>query len=168
MTISARGYDIFDVSAIINGAVSQVDNDTTNGNEGATIGGTFVNNSVVIIDTVEAGELLPDTATINSEITRLAAYAKSIDGVATASATDEIWITVNDNTNVGTFYLVVNGVAAQDATVTRIGSVQLGHYDQLGDTAQSKDLIGDWDSMTLTNFEPLTADQLTMTFDIIG
>lgn len=170
MATAARGYDIFDVSAIINGAVSQVDNDTTDDAEAATIGGVFVNNSVVIIDTVEANDLgFADTATINSELTRLQNYAKNvIDTTASANPTDEIWITVNDTTNVGTFYYVQNGVAANDATVTRIGSIQLGHYDQLGDTAQGKELIGDWDSITLTNFEVLTNDQMTITFDQIG
>ena len=154
------GYDIFDVTTIFGGQVDAFYNDAqTDGNESAIINGALTNmnaglDTVVLIDTLESGQ-----GTGTTELARIQSIVTAGDAASTA-ADDGIIITVNAD-NVGTFYLVDNGVGKGDAVVSVLGSVELAFF---GDA--QKDFIGDWDKMNIQNFTPISTNQLTSTFDI--
>lgn len=163
--IPLQGYDIFDVEDVILGQVQAVLNDTTDGifsgptTEADTIQGvTLAGLQVGIIDTVEQNDYAFDTAHV-TELARITEIARDADTTASTSVARSIVITVNDNTNVGTFYEIVNGTAANDTTVARLGSVKFGEYDDV-----SKAEIGNWDQLTLTNFTPLSPNGIVDTF----
>jgi len=155
-----RGYDIFDVTTVLGAPVSLVTNtQQTDGVEAASIQ-ALIDNEVLLIDTIENDDFVFSSATLN-ETQKIQEIFRASDLTANAAndpADDMIVITVNAD-NVGTFYRVHDGLAANDATVTRLGSVELATYDLLG-----KEEIGNWDGMSYTNFAPLTPEQTTATF----
>jgi len=154
------GYDIFDVETVLNGAVTFVDNDQqVDGAEAVSIAGIVAGvRGVAIIDTVEADDYAFD-ASSTTALARIQEIAREADTGTQAAAQNGLVITVNAD-NVGTFYLVSDGTAAGDATVTQLGSVELGQYDLAG-----KEAIGNWDAMSIVNFDPLTTAELIQTFD---
>lgn len=157
------GFDIFDVETVINGAVTLVDNDQqVDGIEAASIAGTVTGVRVVAItDTVEQNDYAFDTTYTGADAERLRILeiANDADNAVQVAAQKSLVITVNED-NVGTFYLINDGTAASDVTVQRLGSVELGRYDLAG-----KEAIGNWDAMSIDNFDPLTVNELITTFD---
>lgn len=167
-TIPAQGFDIFDVTTVLNGAVDGLtfeNQGQLDDIEAAAIALRVTansNNFVLITDTVEQDDYGAFTGTPANELARITEIVRDSDTAAQTSATDGIIITVDAN-NVGTFYQVNDGVAANDSTVTRLGSVDLGTYTDL-----SKDAIGDWNLMSIANFTPLDVNGLEGTYDVIG
>lgn len=159
------GYDIFDLTTVIGTSVQFVDNvtNTADNGEQVVINGLVANNAWVgLTDIVESGDP-GTTAASTTELARVLEIAKAADAAATTKVTTSVLITVDDTTNVGTFYKIVNGLAVGDVAVTELGKVELAQYDH-----GSKLPIGEWDMMTLTNFTPLAPPVLVTTFDQVG
>jgi len=168
-TLGIDGYDIFDLTTVIGSAVQFVDNDNgtpapfADAGEVATIGGLVANNAWVgISELVDSNDFAYSPAATN-ELLRVTEIAKAADVAATKAATTSVLITVDNATNVGTFYKIVNGVAAGDVQVSELGKIELAQYDHA-----SKLPIGEWGLMTLTNFTPLAPPVLVTTFDQVG
>jgi hypothetical protein len=159
LSATSFGYDIFDVSLLVGGAVTLVEN--TAQLDGAEFGtaATLVARQIALIDTIENDDSAFSASTL-TEAQRLQEIVRSTDiTTGTASQFDAIVITVDGSRNLGTFYLVQNGGGAGDATVTRLGSIEL-----LDTALASKGAIGAWDAMSLTNFTPLDTAGLIQTF----
>lgn len=157
--VPAFGYDIFDVTDVMGGLLADGNfaNNTDDNAETATIASLNLKaRGVAIIDTVEVGDGVA-TSTAN-EAARIQQIVRSLD--TAGAAQDSIIITV-DADNIGHFYLVDNGSSAADATVSHLGNVELGQYDDI-----SKEYIGNWDAMTIANFTPLTTEQIVETFAV--
>ena len=174
------GYDIFDVTTVIGTVATFVNDAPQNGaepdgalyNEGARLEFATRNNAnVTITDTVSLGDytaysaLLPAATATTPELTLVQNIVRAADNAATLPLANgtvpilkSIVITV-DTENVGHFYLITNGAAAGDATAELLGNIELAQYD-----SATKAGIGDWDTMTLQNFIPLTFASATGTF----
>lgn len=183
------GFDIFDLSALSgdSGAPGYFFNGTQHDGDEVSDLRTFVQsgvNGVVLIDTLylpgdddDANSVFPgDFAdlpgsggrTTALEAARLQKIVAALDDASTdRTAGDDtqrgVIITVEDpdggDGQSANFYQYVNGEAAGDATVTYLGTVRLADYADA-----SKDLIGNWDAMTIENFTPLSPNELFDTY----
>jgi hypothetical protein len=169
----ALGFDIFDVSDIIDVVVPQYfHNDLQDNSAGAEYAEVNAlvdsgSNGVLLIDTLDggAGEFAYTGSPAN-ELARLQQMvtAADADGAGQTGTDTSVIITVHNlpgdpDGTIGNFYKVVDASGAGNATVTLLGTVYLGGYDDV-----SKDAIGNWDGMTIANFTPQTPTELMDTY----
>jgi len=158
-----NGFDIFDVDDVI-GPVSFATNfwnDKQDDNNEASVLQTPATfdlgaQNIVLIDTLENNDYAFSAPGLSEE-QRIEEILNDVDD-GSDPASMSLVITV-DADNIGTFYKVTNGAGSGDVSVARQGSVELAVY-----VDDSKEPIGNWDMMSLSNFVPLSPGQLVDTF----
>lgn len=115
-----------------------------NSDTGVTLAGSSVaannfNATKSVINMMQ--EVTGTGATANDSAAKVQAlYRAAADTAASAASINSVVIVVNNTTNVGTVYSIVNGTAANDATATLQGTINLG--DLAGSTASTWSTIG--------------------------
>ena len=126
-TATGAGYDAFDFSALL-------------GNKIASSVGAVSNTDASVA--IAADLVIPTGSTLIAEIKKL--YT---DDATTAGASKHVYVSY-DADNVGKVYQIVDGAAANDLTITELGSIDLADSGTGAGTTGT----GGWAALTTTNF----------------